>query len=758
MSNSVLIIDGDPSFAETAQGALEDAGLTVHVLIDATLDDVRTIRPRVLMLSAELPRGSGFGICSRIRRDKTLKDTAILMTTSEATEQALARHAKSSEPANDYARKDISRTELVDRVGRLLALVPAPAATEPIPYPPPLPRSDIAGPATGGAARPMSSRSSGPVSSLTAGPVSSGTTHMLELWPKESFDTEFRQALSAHEVDPLPDGRATPEQRLTHLRRQVKQHELREKAIRLLWNRVVGRGQELARRIVTVTEDLGDHKNALAESERRAQTAEQQQQAVQIEFQTFENEIRRIFSEKDRDESALKDQLQRLTAERDEATAALAQADERRRDDERRLAILREELDAITSDKEAAQGQANEKNARLAAAEGELRDMTARLQTAEHVARERAEANAELRDQLDQATYEREQERTAAAQRHAAEIDRVRAQSEQAQVHFERQGWITADEMEVRIAKAVEDRERMLVEQTAAWERRLGLAEAEWTRDKATLVERLQAATDRAHIQNERAITLQNELSALRQTMAKDRERASATEAELRRELSDLRTSASTRIKALEAGIQAAKTDSDHLRQAAHQERSSQAEADQIQRDLEAQLDTLAQERNRFQQRAFVAEEARAHLETQAVGLTARQRALTEQFAEVEDRLHESRFATEALRNALDALNQDLAVERGRTTSTLVHSLIDRIERVTQMSRDALPSADDPSAQRRRPASVPDPPAWLDNESRTRPRASFVPAPDAEALREIGAVESGEGDDDTQILDVTRVD
>ena len=420
MNSSVLIIDGDPMFAENAQAALEEAGLTVFVRFEASLDDVRTLKPGVLMLSAELPRGSGFGLCSRIRRDPSLKETAIFMTTSEATQEALVRHARSDEPANDYAHKGIPVQDLVDRVSRLLAQVPtlAPDDQTPAPstdrmtvFPPPLPRTDST--ANGDRRRPASS---------IQGPVSGGQ-QVLDLWPRDAFDSDFRQAI-ASTVERQPKSRATPEQRIAHLRQLVKVHEGREKAIRQLWDQMLSRGQELARRVVTLNAELAEHRAATEQLKAQQSAAQQQRDSVQSEFQTFEEEIRRIFSEKDREEKALQAELRTLKDERQKMKSALEAAQERKFDDERRLAFLQEELDSLTTDKEQSQQEATDAAGRTQKAEKQVKDLTARLETAEHVARERAEALERLQEELDQLTYDSE---TALAQ-NTTDLDAARSQ------------------------------------------------------------------------------------------------------------------------------------------------------------------------------------------------------------------------------------------------------------------------------------------------------------------------------------------
>ena len=310
MSGSVLIIDGDPTFAENAQAALEQAGLTVHVRFDGSVDDVRSLRPQVLMLSAELPRGSGFGICSRIRRDRTLRDMPIFITTAEAPAAALSRHAQSAEPANDYARKDIAMADLVSRVGKLIAQAPAPEPTTTPAGPPPLP--------------PPRPAKSAPPAPVEGAPLE-------ELWPGSQWTAAWRQA--GVELEAGTTGRATPEQRLAQLRQLVKHHEARERSYQALWEEAMERGQLLARRVITLTADLTSTQGRLDETERALDDSSEQLASVQTEFKTFEAEIRRIFSEKDAEEQASQAKLAELGAARDELTAALEAAKERHADD-----------------------------------------------------------------------------------------------------------------------------------------------------------------------------------------------------------------------------------------------------------------------------------------------------------------------------------------------------------------------------------------------------------------------------------------
>ncbi|MEM7674550.1 MAG: response regulator [Myxococcota bacterium] len=503
MSNSVLIIDGDPTFAEHAQSALQSAGLQVHTRIESSVDEIRAIRPRILVLSAELPRGSGFGICSRIRRDKDLQSQLIMITTAETSDEALARHAKSEEAADDYFRKDVSIDRLVDRVGRLLSQAPtmmipeaqdvvsedAGPRTDPMmSEPPPLPESE-----------PMAM-------AMAETPVMPVNSAVLDLWPKETYETEFIQIFGSMDIA-RSRSRAAPEDRLHRLLQIVKQHETREKSLRRLWTRVMGHGQILARRLVTLSAELADQQQKTADAIAARNSAQKQKVELDNQFRRFEAEIRRIFSDKDVEERAARAELDTLRTAHAQMSDELAQANEHRDDDKRRLAFLQEELDRLEN------------------------------------------ARAQL-----EASLTRTQNRAEAAERLVEESRRVQ------------------DDLERQLAKLADDRH------------------------------------------------------SLEQTLNDAQKQHSETD-----------------------------------------ERAVAAE-----------------------ERWQVAEEARARAEEEKLALLGRHHQLTAQVQNQEEQLNESVFATEAIRNALEALLRDLVQERHRPSSPKVAALLERVERVTNMSMDAI--------------------------------------------------------------------
>jgi len=117
-----LSVDADSLFAAQAQAALEAAGFAVVVRDDAPIDTLRRLRPQVVVVNVELPRGSGYSICNRVRRDKELFETPILLTSLEASDEGFRRHATTPDRADDYAAKPLDGPSLVARVQGLARL------------------------------------------------------------------------------------------------------------------------------------------------------------------------------------------------------------------------------------------------------------------------------------------------------------------------------------------------------------------------------------------------------------------------------------------------------------------------------------------------------------------------------------------------------------------------------------------------------------------------------------------------------------
>jgi DNA-binding response OmpR family regulator len=117
MTDTILIIEDEPSIAEVVSLYLKRAGFTVHQVGDgqAAIDWMTRQLPTLVVLDLMLPRVDGFAI-TRWLRDRS--DVPIIMLTSRREESD--RIAGLEMGADDYVVKPFSPQELVSRVRAVL--------------------------------------------------------------------------------------------------------------------------------------------------------------------------------------------------------------------------------------------------------------------------------------------------------------------------------------------------------------------------------------------------------------------------------------------------------------------------------------------------------------------------------------------------------------------------------------------------------------------------------------------------------------
>lgn len=115
---SVLLIESDTVFAQHLTAALEPAGYSVITVGDGAsgVDRARSSLPDAIVLSAELPDGSGFAVCSRLRRAQELSAIPLILTSSEATPAAIEAHKQNRGRADAYLLKPFDPAALLDQV------------------------------------------------------------------------------------------------------------------------------------------------------------------------------------------------------------------------------------------------------------------------------------------------------------------------------------------------------------------------------------------------------------------------------------------------------------------------------------------------------------------------------------------------------------------------------------------------------------------------------------------------------------------
>ena len=125
MSKRVLLIDADQPLVSTLTGELEARGFEVLHTADGkdALDLARAQAPDLVVLCVELPKGSGYSICSKLKKDEALRAIPVVLTSAEATQKAFDDHKKLKiGRADEYLRKPFDGALLLERIGALIGL------------------------------------------------------------------------------------------------------------------------------------------------------------------------------------------------------------------------------------------------------------------------------------------------------------------------------------------------------------------------------------------------------------------------------------------------------------------------------------------------------------------------------------------------------------------------------------------------------------------------------------------------------------
>src|SRR6185369_2970052 len=113
MSETILVVEDEPSLQETLAYSLKKEGYTVESVGDgrAALEAARRLKPDVIVLDIMLPEMDGFEVARILRKEMT---TSILMLT--ARDDEIDRVVGLEVGADDYLTKPFSMRELLARV------------------------------------------------------------------------------------------------------------------------------------------------------------------------------------------------------------------------------------------------------------------------------------------------------------------------------------------------------------------------------------------------------------------------------------------------------------------------------------------------------------------------------------------------------------------------------------------------------------------------------------------------------------------
>ncbi len=120
----VLVVDDEPHIRETISFILEMEGFRVETACDgeAALEAVASLRPRVVLLDAMMPRRDGFDVCRTIRSKPELEDVRVIMLT--ALGQQADRERALAAGADHYVSKPFDEQALVELLRELTGQTP----------------------------------------------------------------------------------------------------------------------------------------------------------------------------------------------------------------------------------------------------------------------------------------------------------------------------------------------------------------------------------------------------------------------------------------------------------------------------------------------------------------------------------------------------------------------------------------------------------------------------------------------------------
>jgi DNA-binding response OmpR family regulator len=120
-NGTVMIVDDTPANLAVLSDALQEQGYRVLVATDghSALEQLRYIKPDVILLDGMMPGMDGFETCRRIKDDRETQNIPILFMTALGDIDNLLRGF--NEGAIDYIVKPFRHEEVLARVGAQVA-------------------------------------------------------------------------------------------------------------------------------------------------------------------------------------------------------------------------------------------------------------------------------------------------------------------------------------------------------------------------------------------------------------------------------------------------------------------------------------------------------------------------------------------------------------------------------------------------------------------------------------------------------------
>ena len=365
MQGTILIVDNDQHFTQAVQSALQNHGVRSTICEDTNVDQIKSLRPAVIMLNAELPRTSGFSLCVRIKKEPELKTTPIVLVSNNATDDAFDQHAQRPERANLYLHKPLTPQYAATSLIELMASSP-----------PPLTKT-------------------GEVSKLTTN-TTTASAGPIGTWPQQYFDRQVREGSVVN---------AEEEKQIAHdpielLRFRLKRFENRDQNYRSLCQQMQDRGVELAAQYNELERLYNDNANQLTEQREVAEHLQKQLSETEENFRDFHTKVTEIFNQKDQEEQNLCAELEQHKNQVAQLKQDLKATTDHRKTDQAIANALQDELDSLrTSYTEEKQKYTNDKEQLLEQLETQSKLTEGQQQQIERLNSQRHELEVKVNNQ-----------------------------------------------------------------------------------------------------------------------------------------------------------------------------------------------------------------------------------------------------------------------------------------------------------------------------------------------------------------------
>jgi len=120
----MVIIESDRAFADKVRSMFSRYDVEITLFEDGKegQDAVMENPPDIILLCVELPKMSGYTICTKLKKEKKTRNIPLIIMSSEATEETFAQHRRLKNHAEDYIIKPFTEEQIVPKVTALVPL------------------------------------------------------------------------------------------------------------------------------------------------------------------------------------------------------------------------------------------------------------------------------------------------------------------------------------------------------------------------------------------------------------------------------------------------------------------------------------------------------------------------------------------------------------------------------------------------------------------------------------------------------------